>query len=76
MAVATIETTEYLSTAEAAEMLGLDTDTVRRYCRNASEGRTPSLKGMQVGRAWLVHKDEIDRYRKERKDPGRPTQAD
>ena len=73
--MATIETTEYLSTSEAAERLSLDTDTVRRYCKNAAEGKTPSLKGMQVGRAWLIHRDEIARYKKERRDPGRP-QAD
>lgn len=74
--MATIETTEYLSTAEAADRLDLDTDTVRRYCKNAEEGKTPALKGMQVGRAWLIHRNEIARYEKERRDPGRPTDSD
>ena len=72
MTVATIETTEYFSTAQAAEALDLDTDTVRRYCKNGAEGKTPALDGMQVGRAWLIHRDEIKRYKKERRDPGRP----
>lgn len=70
--MATIETTEYLSTAQAASMLKLDTDTIRRYCKNSQEGKTPALNGIQVGRAWLVHRDEIARYKSERKIPGRP----
>lgn len=72
MNVATIETNDYMNCSEAAEALGLSSDSVRRYCNNEKEGKTPSLKGMQIGREWLIHKAEVARYKKERNDRGRP----
>jgi hypothetical protein len=49
MAVATIETRDYVNCGEAALALGLSANSVRKYCNNFEEGKTPSLKGMQIG---------------------------
>jgi hypothetical protein len=72
MAVATIETRDYVNCGEAALALGLSANSVRKYCNNFEEGKTPSLKGMQIGREWLIHKSEISRYKRERNGRGRP----
>jgi hypothetical protein len=53
---------------EAAELLDLDPDTVRTYC-NSDPPRLQAVKG---GRDWLISQAEIDRYNRERRDPGRP----
>lgn len=63
-----IETSEWLDTAEAGKRLGIDADTVKRYC-NASP---PRIKGTKFGRSWMIHKDEIARYSKEESTLGRP----
>lgn len=63
-----IETNEWLDTSEAGKKLGLDPDTIKRYC-NAQPQR---LKGVKFGRSWMIHKDEIARYSKEENSLGRP----
>lgn len=68
MSTVTIETRDYLSTAQAANRLGVDTDTVKRYCN----ARPPRLKAIKLGNAWLIHKDEIERYRRDESSRGRP----
>ena len=81
MAVAKIETTDYLSTAEAAALMDLAVDSVRRYCQNHEDNqnqpdgnhKTPAIAGLQVGRAWLIHRKEVQRYLRERNPTGRPT---
>lgn len=70
--MAKIETRDYVNCGEAAEQLGLSADSVRRYCNNAGEGKTPWLEAIQIGREWLIHKSEIARYKKERNGKGRP----
>ena len=73
MVVATIETTDFLTCAQAAEVIGdVSADSLRRYCANAREGKTPAIQAMQVGRDWLIHRDEVARYKTERRDRGRP----
>lgn len=72
MSVATIETRDYFTCAEAADELGLGADSVRVYCNNHAEGKSPAIKGMKVGRDWLIHKSEIARYNRERTGRGRP----
>lgn len=72
MSVATIETKDYLTCGEAGIELGLSADSVRVYCNNFPLGKSPAIKGIHVGHAWLIHKSEIVRYKKERNDPGRP----
>ena len=61
---------KYYSCREAAEILGLDANTVRTYCNSTP----PRLVGQKVGRDWLIPKTELDRYERERRDPGRPPQ--
>lgn len=78
MVVARIETDDYLTTEEAGQVLGLSTDSVRRYCNNAMSDDPsvrPKLEGISVGRSWLIHRKEIERYQKERNTKGRPSKA-
>lgn len=72
--MATIETRDYVSCGEAAEALELSPDSIRKYCNNFKEDKTPSLKGMQIieGGEWYIHKSEIARYKRERNGRGRP----
>ena len=76
MTLATIETNDYLNCAQAGKALVLSPDSVRRYCNNFKEGKTPALEGIQVGRDWLIPKTEIARYKKERNGKGRPSDSD
>lgn len=71
--MATIEMNDYLTCAQAAKALRLSPDSIRRYCNNLKEAKTPALKGIQVGRDWLISKEEVARYKKERNGKGRPT---
>lgn len=71
--MATINTADVFGTTEAARKIGrISGETVTRYCLNFVEGKTPAIKAIQVGGRWLIHKDEIVRFKKERRDPGRP----
>lgn len=60
--MATINTNEVLTTKEAASLLRVTVDTVKKYCQI---GR---IKAINVGRQWLIPKAEITRYNKERRD--------
>lgn len=60
---------KYYSCREAAGLLGLDADTVRTYCN----GNPPRINAEKVGRDWLISRTEIDRYNRERREPGRPS---
>lgn len=73
----TINTDDYLSCSQAGKKLGLSAASVRRYCNNFLTGGTPVLEGFQPvpGSDWLIHKDEIKRYKKERQGRGRPRLA-
>ena len=51
---------EYVDTATAAELLGVQPDTVRRYMASGT------LKAVRFGRSLMIHKAEIERYAKER----------
>ncbi len=59
---------KYYTTAEAADAMGVSTDTVKKYC-NCKPQR---LKGEKVGYIWLIPKSEVRRYLKEESDIGRP----
>ncbi len=59
---------KYYTTEQAAKLLDLDVDTIRRYC-NCDPQR---LFAEKMGRDWFIPKEEIDRYKKERREPGRP----
>ena len=58
------ETDTLLSTAEAAEVLGISEQRVRQLC---AEGRM----GRKVGRDWVISVEDLERNR-ERPGPGRP----
>jgi excisionase family DNA binding protein len=45
-----------LSTAEAAEELGVSEDTVRRMCERGE------LRAYRVGRAWKIRREDLDAY--------------
>ena len=60
---------ELLTTAEAAAELELGKDTVRGYC----QGEEPRLRAEKFGRDWLIPRSEVERYKRERRDVGRPS---
>lgn len=70
--MAVIDTKEYFTCGEAAQALVLSPASVRKYCNNAKDGKTPYLEAIQVGRDWLIHRTEIARYKRERVGKGRP----
>jgi len=55
----------YLNVVEAAAILGVHWETVKRLCR---EGRIPAEK---VHNTWLIHKDKLDRFAATYNDPRR-----
>jgi len=65
-----LETNEHVSTQDAAEILELSVDTVRRYCNHSN----PKIFGKKIGRDWLIPKSEIKRFLRERRKPGRPAE--
>lgn len=60
-----------LTTAQAAEQLGCDASTVRRWCiRETAAGRP---LGTKAGRDWLLSAADVKRLRKlVQSGPGRP----
>jgi excisionase family DNA binding protein len=48
--------TPVLSTAEAAEILGVSEDTVQRMCQRGE------LRAYRVGRAWKIRREDLDAY--------------
>lgn len=73
--MAIVNTDKWLTTAEAAEILGVDSQSVRRYCNNFEVGRTPAIKATQVGRSWVIHPKDLEEYQKNRKSVGRPPKS-
>lgn len=57
-----------LTTAQAAALLSLAPDTVKRHCQRGV------IKAEKIGRDWLIPEEEVTRYRAARHGPGRPTQ--
>jgi len=55
----------YFSVVEAAEILGVHWETVKRMCR---EGRFPARK---VHNMWLIDKDELGKFAATYDDPRR-----
>lgn len=70
MDMATIDTKDYFTTAQAAAELELSTETVKKYCQKQI------ISGLKFGNSWMVPKKEIRRYMKERKERGRPTTSE
>lgn len=57
---------EYLTTDEAAAVLGLKPRTVTRYCEIGL------LACAKRGRDWQIARAEVDRFARERRTVGRP----
>ena len=55
----------YLSVVEAAAVLGVHWETVKRLCR---EGRIPAEK---VHNKWLIHKEQLQEFAATYDDPRR-----
>lgn len=64
----------FLTPAEVGKLLGLPPETVQRYLLNAKQGKTPAIHGEKFSCAWLVLPSAVERYRQERRSPGRPKQ--
>ncbi len=60
---------DYVTTAEAAERLGMWPKSVRNLLK---AGR---LHGLKVGRDWLVKKSSLAQYPKTKSPKGRPTRV-
>lgn len=66
-------TEDYLTTAAAAEELGLTTDTVKKYC-NCTPQR---IEGTKVGNNWMVPRSAIEKFKgTDRDNRGRPRNTD
>jgi len=59
---------KYYTTAEAAKMLHVTPDTVKRYCNQDPQ----RLKGIKVGNGWMIPRSEIKAYIANEGDQGRP----
>jgi excisionase family DNA binding protein len=70
MNMATINTSDFLTTAEAAQSLGLAIDSVTAYCNQRKLG------AVKVGYIWLIPKTDIRKFKEKRRLPGRPKGAD
>jgi excisionase family DNA binding protein len=69
MSVATkVERDTVMSTREAADYLGLAENTVRQYLNRGI------MQAVKIGPVWCVMRSECDRYDREKREPGRPSQ--
>jgi len=57
---------DLLSVSQAAEALGLRPDTIYRYFQRGL------LDKVRHGASVWVHRSEVERYKAERREPGRP----
>lgn len=60
-----IKTESFFTTAEAAAYLGFAEDTVRRYVYRGL------INAQKLGNTLIVEKSELDRYKQEKRNPGR-----
>lgn len=61
-------TEKYFTTKQAAKILRVTPDTVKKYCNQDP----PRINGEKVGRDWMIPKSEIDKYLADDNDTGRP----
>lgn len=72
MKLATVNTETFYTTTDAAEVLGISKDSVRRYCANSEEGKTPAIKAVRVARSWVISPAELKKFKEKRNPVGRP----
>ena len=56
---------EFVTVAQAAKELNVSETTVRRFCY-------AKRLGEKVGRQWVITREELDRFKKLDRKPGRP----
>jgi excisionase family DNA binding protein len=61
-----------LTTAEAGAILGLTARSVARLIGKDGNGK---IKAQRFGRDWMISREEIERYQRERKRRGRPREG-
>lgn len=61
-------TEKYLTTAQAAKILRVTTDTIKRYCNQDPQ----RIRGEKIGHSWMIPKSAIDEYLAEENELGRP----
>jgi hypothetical protein len=77
MAVAIIDTDLVYTCVEAAAAIERATGeaiavaSVQKYLKNYGTEKTPQLKGIQIGREWLIPVEELQRFCDDRRPPGR-----
>ena len=64
--MATVNTDNLLTTDQAAEILGLEPGSVKKYCQS---GKIAALK---LGRSWMIPKHSLKGFSSNRKAVGRP----
>lgn len=75
MSRATLKHDNWLTTSQAASILGIGVDSVRRYCANFRDGGTPRIRGTLVGKSWMIHAKDIQEYQQNRQGVGRPKKS-
>lgn len=58
--------TDFLTTQQAADLLDLDRRTILKYIQRGL------IQARKFGRDWQIDPAEVERYRQERRKPGRP----
>lgn len=58
-----------MTVAEVAVELGVSEERVRKLCQ---QGRM----GTKIAGVWLIEREELERYKKRRRGPGRPPKDD
>ena len=68
MSVAINFSEKYYTTGQAAKILRVTADTVKRYCNQDP----PRIKGEKMGRDWFISKTSLDEYMADESETGRP----
>jgi excisionase family DNA binding protein len=61
-----IDLDNYLTAEQAADMLEAKVDTIRKHCHRGV------IKVIKAGKSILIPKEEVERFRKEKRGRGRP----
>lgn len=59
---------KYHTTAQAAKILRIATDTVKRYCNQSPQ----RLRGTKVGNSWMISQSALNEYLSSESETGRP----
>lgn len=66
-----IETEDMLTTAEFAAQIKATADIVKKYCQ-----RGAIFGAVKAGHSWLIPRDEVARFKRNRRKRGRPPKGD